>query len=156
MDKFQLTNLIIEPLLKEIPHGYSKKAVIAIEMIIAHESLRGKYIRQRFNGPAYGLIGMEELTYNSTWEYGDSIWDNAFNAGIISRDQWKYKIKPCFKTLLYDLQLNIFMARQRLFMKPEAFPDGMKEMSAYLKKHWNSIHGKADNLSYMASWDLWY
>ena len=41
MNKQQLTDLVIIPTLKEIPSGYSPEAVMAIQMIIAHESVGG-------------------------------------------------------------------------------------------------------------------
>ena len=48
------------------------------------------------------------------------------------------------------------MARQRLFMKLEPFPkEDLKLMSIYLKKHWNSVHGKAGDHSYYNDYAVW-
>lgn len=155
MDKKQLTNLIIKPMLHEIPVGYSPEAVLAAQMVIAHESHRGEYITQLHGGPAAGFIQMERPTYNTTWRYGATCFDNALLCGIISREDFKSQKVPDFDRLLYDLRYNIFMLRQRLFMKPEALPKGEMEMSKYLKKHWNSVYGAADEDSYYKDWKVW-
>jgi hypothetical protein len=155
MNKQQLTNFVINPLLRSIPMGYTGRAVMAIQMIIAHESLRGEYLTQLDNGPAAGWIGMERETHRSVWVYGATCWDNALKAGIIDHEQHRLQIIPPFDRLLYDLRYNIFMARQRLFMKPEALPYGAEAMSAYLKLHWNSIYGAADDNSYYLDWKAW-
>ena len=155
MDKSQLTNLIIKPLLRLIPHGMGKRSVLAIQMIIAHESKRGEYISQLHGGPAGGMIQMERVTHTSTWRYGATCFDNALLCGIITAEEHKSQKVPDFDRLLYDLRYNIFMARQRLFMKPEALPHGVKNMARYLKKHGNSTMGAADELSYYNDYILW-
>lgn len=155
MDKQQLTNLVINPMLREIPLGYTGRAVMAIQMIIAHESKRGHYIAQLNGGPGTGFIQMERATYVTTWRYGATCWDNALSTGIISRDDFDRQIIPDFNRLLYDLRYNIFMARQRLFMKSEALPYGAMEMSKYLKVHWNSVYGAAHEDSYYKDWLKW-
>lgn len=155
MDKKQLTNLIIKPMLLEIPQGYTGRSVLCIQMIIAHESKRGQYIAQLNNGPAAGFIQMERATHNTVWRYGATCWDNALKCGIITTKEHRDQVVPNFDRLLYDLRYNIFMARQRLFMKPEALPYGAMKMSAYLKKHWNSTSGAADEDSYYKDWLKW-
>ncbi len=158
MKKSQLVNMVIRPTLKEIPHGYSEPALLAITMIIAHESKRGEYIHQLGNGPALGVIQMEPSTHESTWTYGDSIWGNAFKLGIIASES---PTRPPVERLLYDLRYNVFMARQRLFMKPELLPNLADEfaqidaMSKYLKKHWNSVKGAASDTSYADDYWEW-
>ena len=87
MDKEQLLTQVVEPMLKKIPKGFSNTASTMIMMIIAHESRRGHYLKQLGNGPALGLINMEPTTYKSTWDEGDSIWDNALTCGIITKQQ---------------------------------------------------------------------
>ena len=161
MNKTQLENMVVIPALNEIPRGYSEASVLAVMMIIAHESKRGEYIHQLGNGPALGPIQMEPRTHESTWKYGDSIWYNAVKIGIITRSQFQANEHPPAERLLYDLRYNVFMARQRLFMKTEALPnysDQFKQidaMSKYLKKHWNSVVGEADDTSYADDYWLW-
>ncbi len=152
MHKGQLVRRVIEPTLKEIPKGMSSIASIAVQMIIAHESKRGQYIEQINGGPALGWIQMERATYDAVWAHGDSVWKNALKLGIISST---CKEPPPFERLLYDMRFNVFMARQRLFMKTERFPSTPLGMSAYLKKYWNTTRGAADNLSYLDDWESW-
>lgn len=155
MNKSQLTGLIIRPLLRDIPHGLTEIAVLCIQMLIAHESRRGEYISQLHGGPAAGIIQMERATHAAVWTYGDTVWDNAVLAGIITPYDKRYALRPDFDRLLYDLKYNIFMARQRLFMKPEAIPGDPMEISVYLKKHWNSVAGAANYDSYYKAWLEW-
>jgi len=153
MNKKQLTDLVIVPFLKRMPHGMSGE--YAILLIWAHESLRGHFLKQK-KGPALGWIGMEPTTHNSTWRHGDSIWRNAVLLGIISKFEYDKKIRPSAQLLLRDLQYNVFMARQRLFMKREALPTDIDDLSRYLKKHWNSIHGAADEMDYRDDYLKWH
>jgi len=155
MDKEQLVNLVIIPTLKEIPKGLSAEAVQAITMIIAHESKRGNFIKQMGKGPALGLIQMEPTTHNSTWKYGDSIWKNAFHMAIITERELKEKRHPLPGRLVYDIRYNVFMARQRLFMKTESLPGTPYQMSDYLKRFWNSTQGAADSNSYLRDYEIW-
>tara|TARA_R110000744_G_scaffold341635_1_gene446825 strand:- start:33 stop:497 length:465 start_codon:yes stop_codon:yes gene_type:complete len=141
MNKQQLTDLVIIPTLKEIPSGYSPEAVMAIQMIIAHESVGGKYLAQT-NGPALGIIQMEPVTHTETWRWGDSIIRNAKLLGIIPDDDGGFTFFSEASRLVYDLRYNVFMARQKLFMADGALPGSPEGMAAYLKKHWNG-DGKA-------------
>ena len=154
MNKKQLTGLVIIPTLTEISKGFSDEAVMAVEMIIAHEARRGHYLKQK-GGPALGLIGMEPTTHESTWSYGDTIWCNAVDIGIITKEDFNRLKHPPAERLIYDLRYNIFMARQRLFMKPKALPKTPKAMSIYLKNYWNSVNGAAKPSSYFTDWVCW-
>ena len=140
MNKKQLTDLVIIPTLKEIPQGYTPESVMAVQMIIAHESKGGIFIAQS-RGPALGVIQMEPETHSETWKWGDSIERNAKLLGIIP-DNDSFAFRPDAKRLVYDLRYNVFMARQKLFMAPGALPKDAVGMSAYLKTHWNG-GGKA-------------
>jgi len=152
MNKQQLVELVITPFLKLMHNGISGE--LAITMIIAHESRRGHFLKQ-VGGPALGLIQMEPTTHNSTWRYGDSIWHNALKLGIIDKFTYNNKLMPSAQRLIYDLQYNVFMARQRLFMKRGALPTNIDDLSRYLKKHWNSIHGAAADMSYRDDYVKW-
>ncbi len=144
MNKQQLTSLVIIPTLKEIPHGYTEEAVMAIQMIIAHESKGGEYIAQT-KGPALGIIQMEPFTHDEVWKWGDSIKFNALNMGLIGSKS---------ERLIYDLRYNVFMARQKLFMAPGALPRLSKLMAVYLKKNWNG-GGKATPDKYYDDFMRW-
>ena len=152
MNKYQLANLVIVPFLKLMPHGLTGE--FAILLIIAHESRRGHYLKQ-VGGPALGLIGMEPTTHNSTWRHGDSIRQNAQLLGIISKFEYDNKLMPSAQRLIKDLEYCVFMARQRLFMKRGALPTDINDLSRYLKKHWNSIHGAAKDMSYRDDYLKW-
>ena len=75
--------------------------------------------------------------------------------GIITHGGHVIDVHPPAERLIYDLQYNVFMARQRLFMKPDRLPKTVDEMSHYLKIHWNSINGSAEYDSYMVDYGLW-
>ena len=153
MNKEQLLNLVVKPTLKDIKNGPSGET--AIMMIIAHESLRGEYLKQYPTGPAWGLINMEEITHDDTWENGDSIWDNALKLGIITKEEYQAEAHPSHKRLAWDLKYNVFMARQRLFMKQGKLPTDLKELNDYLKQYWNSIDGAAKDDSYINDYLRW-
>ena len=155
MNKEQLVNLVIVPTLKKIPKGYTPESKMAVTMIVAHESARGHYLKQMSDGPALGIIQMEPATHNDVWKYGDSIYDNALQLGIISMADYSYKSHPKPDRLIGDLVYNVFMARQRLFMKKEKLPSTELEMANYLKRHWNSIHGAATSNSYLNDYFSW-
>lgn len=155
MDKEQLVNLVVIPTLKEIPKGISAEAVLAITMIIAHESTRGNFLKQIGGGPALGIIQMEPVTHDSIWDNGDSIWDNAFLMGIITKDEFNNKRQPLAGRLIYDLRYCVFMARQYLFMDTNPLPKTPYQMSDYLKGYWNSEGGAADSNSYLRDYEIW-
>ena len=153
MNKKQLTELVIIPTLKDIPNGLTPESVTAIQMIIAHESMRGEFLKQN-KGPAMGLINMEAPTYADTWNRSSSIWKNALTLGFISHRQRILKIVPDINMLIYNLKFNVFMARQKLFIAPGALPrDGM-EMGHYLKLNWNG-DGKATASKYYNDFTEW-
>ncbi len=152
MDKQQLTELIIIPTLKEIPKGHSEEAVRAIQMLIAHESLRCHFIKQ-VNGPALGIINMEPITYYDTWKNGDSIQRNAELLNIVRRGNGVINV-PHEERLIYDFRYNVFMARQRLFMIKEELPSDLVDMSDYLKKYWNGP-GEATPQDYLLAYLEW-
>lgn len=143
MNKTQLTELVIIPTLNEIPKGFSDAAVLAIQMIIAHESHGGDYIAQ-MTGPALGVIQMEPFTHDDVWLHGDSIKPNAKLLGIVQ----------CVGQLVYDLRYNVFMARQKLFMAKGALPNDPAEMAKYLKLNWNG-DGKATPEKYHQDYCSW-
>ena len=152
MNKKQLTELVIVPTLHEIPKGYSPEAVMAIQMIIAHESSGGEYLAQK-SGPALGIIQMEPFTHGEVWKYGDSIQKNAELLRIVTPGTGVKNV-PSPNRLIYDLRYNVFMARQKLFMDKGALPKEPGEMAHYLKKHWNG-GGKATATKYHFDYMAW-
>lgn len=152
MNKKQLTELVIVPTLHEIPKGYSPEAVMAIQMIIAHESKGGEYLAQT-KGPALGVIQMEPFTHSQVWKFGDSIQKNAELLKIVTPGLGVKNI-PSPSRLVYDLRYNVFMARQKLFMAQGALPGNAEEMARYLKKHWNG-DGKATATKYHYDYRNW-
>lgn len=136
---------IIHNTILEIPNGYSFASQLAIEMIIAHESNCGTWLWQLGGGPAHGVIMMELPTHEATWQWGDSIKENAAIMGIVED----------FERLDYDLRYNVFMARQRLFMFSKALPSEAGDMAEYLKKYWNTEKGKASANKYFNDWTRW-
>lgn len=160
MNKTQLENLIVKPMLRDIPSGLSEPSLLATMMVIAHESKRGEYIHQMNNGPALGLIQMEPRTHDSVWRYGESCWRNAVLCGITTKDRMRLTLPPAPERLLYDIKYNVFMLRQRLFMKSESLPnleglDQLYAMNDYLKKHWNTVIGAAERHSYVNDYVKW-
>ena len=143
MNKKQIKGLVID-VLKEIPRGYSEKAVTAIMMIIAHESKGGHYIEQ-VSGPALGITQIEPTTHDDIWLNGDSISANASIMGITQN----------VNRLKYDLRYAIFMTRQRLFMDSNPLPSDPIELSVYLKSFWNSESGSANEMSYYNDFNEW-
>lgn len=152
MNKNQLTELVIIPTLKQIPNGYLDAAVLAIQMIIAHESKGGEYIAQ-IKGPALGVIQMEPATHDDVWNNGDSIYKNAELLKIVTPGLGVKNI-PKPERLIYDLRYNVFMARQKLFMVSEALPKDPEDMAVYLKKYWNGT-GKATASKYFYDYINW-
>lgn len=155
MNREQLQRMVVEPTLKEIPKGYSEKSVLAIMMIIAHESQRGEYITQLNNGPAKGITQIEGWVHDDVWDNSDSIWDNALLLNIINQEDYNNKVHPNFNRLVYDMRYAVFITRQRLFMDSNPLPDNIDDLSSYLKNFWNSSAGKAKSTSYGDDYWLW-
>lgn len=160
----QLLELVVIPQLKEIPQGHSDEATLAVMMLIAHESKGCRYIKQ-LSGPALGPTQIEPETHDSTWAHGDSIWRNAVICGVITQSQAELRQHPPAERLMYDLRYAVFMTRQRLFMKLEPLPKlqdfrnakaHVEAMSVYLKKHWNTVFGAADDDSYLSDYWGWF
>jgi len=151
MNREQLEKMVIIPTLKEIPRGYSDKAVMAIVMLIAHESECCEYIAQLKDGPAKGIIQMEGWVHDDVWKNSDSIRVNALNLGFTRR----IDDTPNSDLLYTNLAYNVFMARQRLFMDTNPLPNNEEDMAVYLKKYWNSEQGKATPEDYLNAYREW-
>ena len=158
----QLERLAIETI---SPLGsYSKKALTAIMMIIAHESLKGalreqvisfdadKDLAYKLSGKDYarGITGQEEFTHNSLWVNSDNIerdYQIVFGQPVFTDD--------CFiNRCTYDDKYAIFMARKKLHMISEPFPEDEREIAAYLSKYYNA-GGKGSADDYYYDWVSW-
>ena len=111
-------------MIKEIPNGYSPNTEKCMLMIAAHESRLGTFLKQN-KGPALGPWQIEPATHDAVWEFGDTCKSNAKLLNI----EWSEA------SLEYDLRYSIFIARQRLFMKPEAIPTTLSDIARYCKEH---------------------
>ena len=125
-------------------HAYSDDAVLAIMMIVAHESHGGTYMKQ-IGGPALGAIQMEPVTHESLWQHADNIKYNAARCGIVKN----------LRALEWDLKYNVFMARSKLLTDPDPLPKTEEAMSQYLKDFYNTAGGKAEWDDYMNAYRFW-
>lgn len=125
---------------------FKEEAVLAISMVIAHESKGGTFLYQTGNGPALGAIQMEGWVHDDTWKNCDNIQSYASRLGYQAQDVDK---------LVYDLQYNILMARCRFIMDVAPFPKTAQEMSVYLKNYWNSGLGAATPDKYLEDYNAW-
>lgn len=116
-------------------------------MIIAHESAKGRYIKQ-IKGPALGLSQMEPATHDDVAAYlsRNKKWVNYVNSEFGGFDSSK----------LYDLRYMVFMSRAFFFRFPELLPDQrIEDMAAYAKKRWNTKAGKATPEDYLNAFLDW-
>jgi len=134
---------LVEEVLSDM-HAFSHDAVMAICMIVAHESKGCQYLWQYPNGPARGVIQMEEWVHDSVWQNADNILNNAARLGIVRNK----------KQLTRSLEYNIFMARQRLLMDINPLPTNAQDMSVYLKEYWNA-GGEASPEEYLNDYMEW-
>lgn len=124
---------------------YSPEAVLAINMIVAHESKGGTYLKQVGSGIALGIIQMEGWVHDDTWKHCDNIQKYAD----------KLAIKKNNNALEYDLRYSIFMARCRLIMDINPLPKTPEGMAEYLKVYWNSNKGAATPYKYLNDYNNW-
>ena len=136
---------LVKRTLKRIPNGHNKRSEVITLMIAAHESHLGYFLKQE-EGPALGLAQIEPITHDDTWTHGDSC---AANAKLL-------RIERDVDRLEYDLVYQIFITRQRLFMKPDPLPESLWDLARYCKKHWNTTHGKATVENYYYAYTKFY
>lgn len=123
---------------------HSDHCVELLAMIVAHESLGGKYRRQVGGGPALGVYQMEPATHDSIWNHSDTIHGKALKLGI-KRDLSK---------LEFDDRYATFVARCYLAMDKNPLPKTPEAMAAYCKSYWNRT-GKATPEKYLNDWQAW-
>lgn len=132
---------------------HSDAAVELMAMIVAHESLGCKFIRQIGGGPARSWWQIEKPTHDDVWNRSRSIHKNAAKAGI-KRD-WSKIEDPVYA---------LFVARHILMLDPKPLPTEPKAMAAWCKEKWNGGRleggkwvggGKATPEKYLNDWQLW-
>lgn len=123
---------------------YKPHVVECLAMIVAHESLGGKYRKQIGGGPARGIFQMEFITHNSVWDTQDTINKRAKQFGI-------KRNKDLMET---SDEYALFVARHYLLQDPNPIPTDPKAMSVYCKTYWNR-GGKATPEEYYRDWELW-
>lgn len=124
------------------------EAETVIMMIIAHESLRGKYRRQKgAKEPALGLTQIERQTFESTRQHGDRFAEYCRRAGY---DPAAVE----FERLEDDDVFCVVVTRARLAMDTRPLPKTPREMAEFCKTFWNGP-GKATADEYFNDWELW-
>jgi len=123
---------------------HSDAAVELMAMIVAHESLGCKFIRQNGGGPARSWWQIEKPTHDDVWDRSRSIHKNAAKSGI-KRD-WSKIEDPIYA---------LFVSRHILMLDPKPLPTEPKAMAAWCKEKWNTLAGKATADKYLNDWQLW-
>ena len=148
MEKSQLLKMVIEPELKNMGL-YTKKWAEFILMIIAHESMQGRYISQ-VKGPALGLSQMEPFTHNAVVSY---LKDR--RPEMVHYMHKNHGGFNCEK-LVYDLRYMVAMSRLFFIRFPERLPDeNLESMSEYAKFRWNTELGAAKPRDYLEAYIDW-
>jgi hypothetical protein len=123
---------------------YNPAVVELMCMIVAHESMRGRYRRQ-VNGPALSLFQIEPDTHDDIWQNGPSMKLRAARFGIVQN----------VSMLETDDSYAIFMARHHLMRDPNPVPKTPEDMARYCKSYWNTDSGKATAEKYLSDWEAW-
>lgn len=148
MEKKQLLKLVVEPELKRMglyTPGWAK----FILMIIAHESMQGRYIKQ-VKGPALGLSQMEPFTHNAIVSYLRE------RRPEIVHYMHKYHGGFDSEKLIYDLRYMVAMSRLFFVRFPERLPDeSATSLAEYAKRRWNTIAGAAEPRDYLEAYLDW-
>lgn len=150
MHKGQLTQLVIEPTLKDLGL-YSNDATQMLLMIAAHESIKGYYIAQA-KGPAKGIYQMETATHDYLID-----WLRKTKPALYSKVADMANGKPTATKMITDLAYATAMARVFFLRFPEALPSGSDTdaMAAYAKRRWNTSLGKATPADYKQAYLSW-
>ena len=146
--KYKDCEKLVTDTYKKIKAFTSLNVIIITMMIIAHESLRGMFRRQKgAKEPALGLGQMERPTFNACRDFGENYKTYLTLAGY---DPDKVK----FEDLENDDVLAIILIRVRLSMDPKKLPEGVKAHAEFCKSYWNA-GGKATAEEYLNDWELW-
>lgn len=157
INKEQLREFIKDTLehLDELTGGkipYSDDAVELLMMTAAHESHLGSYIKQ-VGGPALGIFQMEPETYYDIHENYIEYrpW---LESAVISLCPMGTATAEAADELLWNLKLQVVMARVHYFRVPHAIPSHKEPrlMAQYAKQFYNTYEGKALVQDYLDSY----
>lgn len=123
---------------------YSEAVTELNAMIVAHESLGCKFVKQIGGGPARSWWQIEKPTHDDVWDRSRSIHKNAAKAGI-KRD-WSKIEDPVYA---------LFVARHIIMLDPNPVPTKPADMAKWCKEKWNTKLGKATPEKYLNDWQLW-
>jgi hypothetical protein len=132
---------------------YSEPVTELNAMIVAHESLGCKFIRQIGGGPARSWWQIEKPTHDDAWDRSRSIRKNAAKAGI-KRD-WSKIEDPVYA---------LFVARHIIMLDPKPVPTKPADMARWCKEKWNGGRlvdgkwiggGKATPEKYLKDYHAW-
>lgn len=124
---------------------HSDHCVELLAMIVAHESLGGKYRRQAGGGPAMSIYQIEKVAHDDVWDRSRSIHSNALRLGI-KRDWSKMECDDRYST---------FVARHIIALDPSEIPKDIDGKSDWCKIKWNTAAGKATAEKYKRDYLLW-
>lgn len=145
--KYTYAHALTDHTLRSIK-AHSVDAVQVILMIMAHESMRGKYRRQlKADRPALGLTQIERPTFDSVVKYGDRFATYCRRAGYDPD-------AVLFEQLEADDRLCIVVTRVRLAMDIAPLPSSPVEQAEFCKRFWNGP-GKATASKYLEDWEKW-
>ena len=137
IDQQQIREYIIRPAL--IPHGMWTKSSEELLMLTgAKESQLGYYIHQLGAGPALGLWQVEPDTFD---------WMKVVFPSLLAN-----RTAP---EMVYDLRLNVLVARLRYYVDPQALPHytDVAGMAEYWKRIYNTTKGKGTVAEAIASYN---
>jgi len=132
---------------------HSDRFVELSAMLVAHESLGCKFVRQIGGGPAHSWWQIEKPTHEDVWDRSRSIHKNAAKAGI-KRD-WSKIEDPVYA---------LFVARHIVMLDPDPIPTTPQDMANWCKRKWNGGRlengqwvggGKATPEKYLNDWQAW-
>jgi len=104
----------------------------------AQESLMGRYLKQRRNGPALGIYQIEPKTHEDViknyLQYRKPLAKKIFSLG-----------KPYDQSLIFNLAYSTAIARVIYYRIPKPLPDAddVEALAKYYKQHYNTEAGKA-------------
>lgn len=123
---------------------YSEAVTELNAMLVAHESLGCKFVRQIGGGPARSWWQIEKPTHDDVWDRSRSIHKNAAKAGI-KRD-WSKIEDPVYA---------LFVARHIIMLDPNPVPTKPHDMAIWCKEKWNTEAGKATPEKYLNDYQAW-
>lgn len=125
---------------------YSPAVVELMCMIVAHESMQGRY-RKQVNGPALSLFQIEPPTHDDIWRNGPGMKQRAA----------KFNIVQNVASLETGDRYAIFVARHHLMRDPNPVPTTPEAMARYCKSYWNTYAegAAATPEKYLKDWEQW-